>query len=144
MKILVSACLLGVNCKYNGGNNYQSVLKKLMKEHQLIPVCPESYGGLSVPREPAERVGERVVSRSGEDMTTQFLRGSHAMVQIADFFGCELAILKENSPSCGYGMIYDGTFSGTRVPGDGVFAEMLRKKEIPVIGESEIKNYFNL
>lgn len=144
MNILVSTCLLGVDCRYDGKNNYFPLLEKIREEHHLIPVCPESYGGLPVPRDPAEIIDGRVVSRSGKDVTEEFHRGADAMMALAKYYNCDLAILKERSPSCGSGRIYDGTFTKTLVPGDGIFASLLKEAGIPVIGESEIEEYFGL
>lgn len=143
MNILVSACLLGVSCRYDGRDNYCDLLDRLKGRHHLIPVCPESYGGLPIPREPSEIRGERVVSRSGENVTSQFHRGAEALMRLAEYFDCEFAVLKERSPSCGAGQIYDGSFSKKLTAGDGIFAGMLKSKGIQVIGESEIDFYFD-
>lgn len=139
-KAIVSACLLGVNCKYDGGSNClpEEKLAKLREEYELIPVCPEAYGGLTTPRAPSERQGSAVVSKLGADVTAEFERGAQAALYLAQLFGAELAILKENSPSCGSGTIYDGSFSGTLTEGDGVTAQLLKKHGITVIGESKI------
>lgn len=139
-KALISACLLGVDCRYDGGNNRMSdeKLEKLKAEYELIPVCPEAYGGLTTPRTPSERLDGMVLSKLGADVTEEFQKGAQAALYLAKLFGAELAILKENSPSCGSGTIYDGTFSGTLTPGDGVTAELLKKHGIAVIGESKI------
>ena len=139
-KALVSACLIGVECKYSGGSNVlpDEKLKKLMDEYELIPVCPEVYGGLTTPRDPSERQGEKVVSCKGADVTAQFEKGAQTALNMAKLFGAEIAILKENSPSCGSGTIYDGTFSLTLTEGDGVTAQLLKENGITVIGESEI------
>ena len=142
MNILVSACLLGVCCRYDGKHNYCPELQKIAERHRLIPVCPESYSGLPVPRDPAEIREGRVILKSGRDVTAEFQRGASCMMQLADFFGCEAAILKERSPSCGSGMIYDGTFSKTLTEGDGVFAHLAREAGIEIIGESEISRRF--
>lgn len=139
-KALVSACLIGAECKYSGGSNVlpEEKLKKLMDEYELIPVCPEVYGGLTTPRDPSERQGEKVVSCKGADVTAQFEKGAQTALNMAKLFGAEIAILKENSPSCGSGTIYDGTFSLTLTEGDGVTAQLLKENGITVIGESEI------
>lgn len=139
-KALISACLLGIDCKYNGGNNRlpEEKLGRLRESHELIPVCPECCGGLTTPRTPSERLGDRVVSKSGEDVTAQFCEGARAALRIAGFYGAKLAILKANSPSCGSGTVYDGTFTGTLVPGDGVTAEMLKAHGIKVIDENAL------
>ena len=139
-KALVSACLIGAECKYSGGSNLLSEekLEKLMDEYELIPVCPEVYGGLTTPRDPSERQGEKVVSSKGADVTAQFEKGAQTALCMAKLFGAEIAILKENSPSCGSGTIYDGTFSLTLTEGDGVTAQLLKENGITVIGESKI------
>lgn len=139
-KALISACLIGVNCKYSGGNNLlpEEKLQKLLDEYELIPVCPEAYGGLSTPRSPAERVGDRIISKDGKDVSKEYEKGAETALLLAKTFGAEIAILKENSPSCGCGTIYDGTFSGTLTDGDGVTAGKLKQNGISVIGESKI------
>ena len=143
MNILVSACLLGVECRYDGGHNYCGAADRLREKHHLIPVCPEVYGGLPVPRVPSEILGDRVVSREGRDVTEEFYRGARAMMHLARYFQCGLAVLKERSPSCGSGEIYDGTFSKRLVGGDGIFVRMLKEEGIPVIGESEIEDFLS-
>lgn len=137
-KILISACLLGVDCRYDGANNRlpDEVLSLLKKEYELVPVCPECYGGLTTPRTPSERLGDAVVSRDGADVTAQFERGARAALVLARLLDIKRTVLKENSPSCGCGTIYDGSFTGTLVSGDGVTAELLKKNGIEVIGES--------
>lgn len=139
-RALISACLLGVDCKYDGGNNRlpDEKLTRLKTEYELIPVCPEAYGGLTTPRAPSERLDGGVVSNTGRNVTAEFQRGAEAALRLAQLFEAETAILKENSPSCGCGTIYDGTFSGTLVPGDGVTAELLKAHGITIIGESKI------
>ncbi|MBQ6273331.1 MAG: DUF523 domain-containing protein [Oscillospiraceae bacterium] len=137
--LLVSACLLGVNCKYSGGNNAlpPETLTALEARYRLVPVCPERDGGLPTPRTPSERRGERVVNREGEDVTEAFRKGAAIALQTAEKAGCRLALLKERSPSCGSGRIYDGSFSQTLIPGDGVTAELLKEKGLAVYGETE-------
>lgn len=138
-KLLISACLLGENCKYNGGNNFVAAVELLKERYELIPVCPEQDGGLPTPRESSERLGDRVVSKSGNDVTVQFRRGAQHALDTALKNGCELALLKERSPSCGCGTIYDGTFTGTVIVGDGVTAELLKQHGITIYGESRIQ-----
>ena len=138
-KLLVSACLLGRNCKYNGGNNYTPAVETLKERYELVPVCPECFGGLPIPHEPSERVGDRVLSRTGEDVTEAFRRGAEKTLETAEKHGAALALLKERSPSCGFGAVYDGTFTGTVVPGDGVAAELLAKNGVAVYGESRVR-----
>ena len=143
-RLLVSACLLGFDCKYSGGNNALDgeILRALRKKWALVPVCPETAGGLGVPREPSERRGERVVSRSGKDVTGAFACGAETACRLCGRFGCETALLKENSPSCGYGTIYDGSFSGKLTAGDGLTAEMLRARGLEIFGESRVDELF--
>lgn len=139
MNILVSACLLGMHCRYDGNGVMQEEMKRLSKEHNLIPVCPEIYGGLSTPRDPAERVGERIITKAGHDVTAQYTKGAEEILALCKFYDCHYAILKERSPSCGYGKIYDGTFSGKLVDGNGVTAQLLSEQGVMVYGESRIE-----
>lgn len=138
MNILISACLLGVNCRYDGKSKFIEKVDSLKDKHNLIPVCPEIFGGLPTPREPAEIIGDRVLTKKGKDVTENYKRGAEEVLKLAKFFDCKLAILKERSPSCGYGKIYDGTFSGRLKDGNGVTAKLLIENGIKVIGESEI------
>jgi len=137
--ILVSACLLGINCKYNGGNNKIEGLKELLKNEILIPVCPEQLGGLETPRLPSETIqkneGRHVVDKKGNDLTVQFLKGGEETLKIAKMFNIKKAILKSNSPSCGCGNIYDGTFTGKIVEGDGITAAILKSNNIKIFNE---------
>lgn len=139
-KVLISSCLLGVNCRYDGGSNKlpDEKLKELREKYELIPVCPECYGGLTTPRIPSERRDGKVFSKLGVDVTGEFTKGAEAALYLAELLGAELAILKENSPSCGSGTIYDGSFSGKLKEGDGVTAELLKKHGITVVGEKSI------
>ena len=139
MKLLVSACLLGVCCRYDGASKAHPLAERLAEQHTLVPVCPEQLGGLPTPRPPAERRGGRVVTRSG-DVTEQYRRGAEEALKLCNLFGCEAAVLKERSPACGRGAVYDGTFTGTLTPGDGVTAELLAANGIPVYGESQIED----
>ena len=136
--LLVSACLMGFDCKYSGGNNAlpPETLEALRRSFRLIPVCPETAGGLPTPREPSERRGERVVSRDGRDVTAAFQKGAALTLRLAERYGAKRALLKCNSPSCGSGFVYDGSFSGTLIPGDGVTAELLKSQGISVVGEN--------
>ena len=134
--LLISACLVGYNCKYNGGNNAlpPEVLAALRERYRLIPVCPEAAGGLPTPRVPSERRGGSVVTRDGRDVTAAFRRGAEIAGKLAERTGARLALLKSGSPSCGSGMIYDGSFTGTLMPGDGVTAEYLKNKNLIIFG----------
>ena len=137
MKILVSACLLGVCCRYDGQAKPHEGALSLLGRHTLIPVCPEIYGGLATPRPAAERVGERVLTAQGGDVTAQYRRGAEETLRLGRLYGCEAALLKEHSPSCGSGVIHNGRFDGGLTPGDGVTAALLRANGIAVYGESE-------
>ena len=132
--IIVSACLAGYRCRYDGKIVPDEEIVALIKSGGAIPVCPEMMGGLPCPRVPAERTedGLRVVTREGKDVTEAFTSGAKEALRMAKLYGCEKAILKAKSPSCGCGQIYDGTFSGTLIEGDGVTADLFRKNGIAV------------
>ena len=136
--ILVSACLLGVCCRYDGESKPNSEVIALRDRFILIPICPEEDGGLPTPRTPSERVGDKVLMRDGRDVTENYLKGANLALAKAESFGCAAAILKARSPSCGKGKIYDGSFSGTLTERDGVCAELLIEKGIKVYTEEEI------
>ena len=138
MKILISACLLGACCRYDGASKAHPLAALLAERNTLVPVCPEQLGGLPTPRPPAERRGGKVVTQNG-DVTEQYRRGAEETLKLCKLFGCEAAVLKERSPSCGRGQVYDGTFSGTLTAGDGVTAELLAAHGILVYGESQIE-----
>ena len=143
-KIIVSACLLGENCKYNGGNNKCDDIIALAEKFEIIPVCPECFGGLPIPRVPSEIKDGRVYSKTGEDLTEAFLSGAEQTLYIAKEANAPCAVLKENSPSCGFGKIYDGTFSGKKIDGNGITAQLLYDNEIQIFGESQVKRLINL
>ena len=134
--LLISACLLGVSCRYDGQSKAVPGLERLQARYQLIPICPEQLGGLPTPRPPAERIGERVLTREGRDVTAEYRRGAEEVLRLARRFGCKKALLKERSPSCGHGEIYDGSFSGTLIPGSGVAAQWLESHGLEIFGES--------
>ncbi|WP_066716116.1 DUF523 domain-containing protein [Clostridium sp. Marseille-P299] len=138
MNILVSACLLGVPCRYDGQSKINESIYKLNEHHTLIPICPEQLGGLSTPRDSSERVGDKIITNNSKDVSDAFYLGAKQALYIAQTCHCKIAILKEKSPSCGNKMIYDGTFSGHLIPGMGVCAELLMKHGIKVYGESEL------
>ncbi len=125
MKIMVSACLIGENCKYDGGNNRSEKLLSFLRGHEVIPVCPEVLGGLPTPRVPSEIVGGEVVDRNGVPRDESFRRGAEKALEIARREKPDLVVLQSRSPSCGVNQIYDGTFSGKLIPGRGVFAKLL-------------------
>ena len=145
---LCSACLLGIKCRYNGKSKTNKKVLKLVKKEVLIPVCPEQLGGMATPREPAEIVGgdgrdvlkgeAKVVTKSGKDVTENFVKGARQVLKIAKLFGIKEAILKQKSPSCGCGKIHDGTFSGKIIKGYGATASLLKKHGIKVISEEEL------
>lgn len=144
--VLISACLLGVSCKYSGGDNCMNMelLEELKNHCQLVPVCPEQLGGLTTPRQPSEVCGSRVCMKNGTDVTLQYEKGACEALYLAQLFGCRCAILKARSPSCGSGEIYDGTFSGTLISGDGKTAELLKKHGIRVYTEQEVMDRYKL
>ena len=133
MKILVSACLLGQNCKYNAGNNYSEKVAKFTEGHEVIPVCPEVAGGLPTPRIPCEIVGGVVTNRDGESKDKEFRNGAELCLKKALEEKVDLAILQSRSPSCGVKQIYDGSFSGKLIEGQGVFAQLLVENGIKVM-----------
>jgi len=137
MKILVSACLLGLECRYNAESRPDARVLALAERHSLIPVCPEQLGGLATPREPAELCGGRVLTRSGADVTEPFERGAAGALKLAETLGCGCAVLKSRSPSCGRGRIHDGSFSSALVPGDGLTARKLLDAGIRVYTEDD-------
>lgn len=143
-KILVSACLIGVNCTYRGDNNLSLKLLELVDRFVFLPVCPEQLGGLPTPRPRAEvttsadwRAAKLVLDQFGNDVTQNYLRGAEEVLKIAKLSGVNIAILKSGSPSCGCRGIYDGTFSGVMVDGMGITAELLLKNGIEVYSEDE-------
>ena len=138
-KLLVSACLLGTPCRYDGKSKADARVQALVGKYEIVPVCTEQLGGLPTPRVPSERRGERVVTAGGRDVTAAYRRGAEAALALCQQNGCEAAVLKEKSPSCGCGQIYDGTFSGALTAGNGVPAALLLKHGIPVLGESHIE-----
>ena len=135
---MISGCLKGENCKYNGGNNYNEELMKMLSGHQLIPVCPEVLGGLPTPRIPAEIVNGTVMNRNGLSVDTAFRAGAEKALEIAKREQPDLIILQSRSPSCGVKEIYDGTFSGKRIAGQGVFAELAIRNGFKVVDAEEI------
>lgn len=131
--ILVSACLVGINCKYSGGNNYNEKIFNLVKEGKAIPICPEQLGGLKTPRLPAEIKNECVINKNNEDVTKEFVKGANEVLNLAKELGIKKAVLQPRSPSCGCGRIYSGNFDNTLVDGNGITADLLMKNGIEVI-----------
>lgn len=139
MKILCSACLLGLRCRYNGEAKPSESVLALLERHELIPVCPEQLGGLPTPRPPCERGADgRVRDKAGEDRTAAFERGAEETLTILRLTGCRAAILKAKSPSCGKGMIYDGSFTASLTPGNGSLAQKLLDEGLPVYTEEDL------
>ncbi|MBQ7065086.1 MAG: DUF523 domain-containing protein [Firmicutes bacterium] len=138
MKIMVSACLLGQNCKYNGGNNYSEKVAAFIRGHEVIPVCPEMEGGLPTPRLSCEIVHGRVVNTAGEDKDREFSEGAVICLRRAQENGIDLAILQSRSPSCGVNQVYDGTFTGHLTEGSGVFAALLRENGFRVVDVEDL------
>ena len=132
-KILVSACLLGTNCKYSGGNNYSEEVIEFLSNYEIIPVCPEQLGGLPTPRPASEIIGDKVINNEGNDVTQEYTKGAEETLKTAKLLGVKKALLKAKSPSCGNGKIYDGTFSGTLIDGDGITTKLLKENNIEVI-----------
>lgn len=135
--ILISACLLGVNCKYNGSNNYVGLVEELKKKYNLIPICPENLGGLSTPRIPSEILEDKVINQSGIDVTKEYELGAKKALDIAIKNNCHIAVLKEKSPSCG-NITYDGTFSHTIINRNGITNKLFRENNIKIYNELEI------
>ena len=143
MKILVSACLLGDKCKYNGGDNFNEKVVEFVKNNEIVKVCPEVLGGLSIPRIPCEIKSGQVMTKDGTLCTAQFHQGAQKALKMALEKNIDFAILKSRSPSCGKDKIYDGTFSGTLVKGNGIFAELLMQNGIKIFSEEEIDGIQN-
>ena len=137
-KILISACLVGDKVRYDGKHNQIDKIDQLLEKYELVPFCPEVEGGLKTPRTPSERVKDRVKMKDGKDVTYNFQTGAELALNICLYLGIRIAILKENSPSCGVHKIHDGTFTGKLKDGMGVTAELLTRKGIKVISENEI------
>jgi len=145
--IIASACLCGINCKYNGENNLNNGIEELFSQGEVIPVCPEQLGGLTTPREVKEISGgtgaqvlqgtAKVIGPSNSDSTEQFIRGANETLNIALNANIQVAVLKSKSPSCGLGKIYDGSFSHRLIDGNGVTAELLIRNGIKVYNENE-------
>ena len=138
MKIAVSACLLGHNCKYSGGNNRSQKVLDYIEGHEVIPVCPEVTGGMPTPRVPVELKDSKAINRDGEDVTEFFQRGVEKTMEKLDGQNIDLAILQPRSPSCGCKQIYDGTFTKTLIDGKGMFAQALADAGIPMIDGDDV------
>ncbi len=151
--IVVSACLAGLEVKYNGSHNLNKKINEWFKEKKAIPLCPEVLGGLSIPREPAEIVGgsgedvldgkARVVTNTGQDVTIEFIKGAEETLKIVKEAGANIIIMKERSPSCGSNMIYNGNFNGEKTAGNGVTAALLKRNGIIVVSEENYEQFFD-
>lgn len=138
--VIVSTCLFGIPCRYDGKSVAdETLIQKISAVCHPIPFCPEVYGGLTTPRDPAERIGDKVISNHGKDVTGEYMRGAKECLRLAKMMGCQYALLKSRSPSCGKGTIYDGTFSGKLTEGDGVTAELLMKNGITVFDSDHVE-----
>ncbi|OPL09266.1 MAG: hypothetical protein AVO33_07320 [delta proteobacterium ML8_F1] len=137
MKYIVSSCLMGMDCKYDGGNNFNQAVADFLKDKDYILACPEQLGGLKTPRDPSEIAGEEVYTIQGVRLTPAFEKGAKEALKLVGLFGCTHGILKENSPSCGVHTVYDGTFSHKKIPGQGVTARVLQEAGLPIRSEKD-------
>ncbi len=142
MKIMVSACLLGDNCKYNGKNNFNKELIDFLKNYEVIKICPEVMGGLSIPRIPSEIKDNLVINKNNIDVTSFFEKGAIKSLEIAKENNIKIAILKDGSPSCGSNKIYDGTFTNNKINGVGITTKLLKENGITVLNENSYIEYF--
>lgn len=140
MKVGVSACLVGKNTKYDGGNNYNKYVLEYLKDKEVVLICPEVFGGLPTPRIPSEQINDKVINSNNEDVTRQFVDGANEALKRLQQQNVNVVILKERSPSCGYKKIYDGTFSKTIIDGNGVFAKLAIENGFIIYTESDIEN----
>ncbi len=139
--ILVSACLMGESCRYDGCSKPSETVINKLKGHNVIPICPEVMGGLSTPRCPSEIVGDKVLMENGRDVTLEYQKGAEIALKAAQENKWEIAVLKSRSPSCGKGLIYDGTYTKTLTKGNGICASLLIKNWITVLDEREIEEF---
>ena len=137
-KILISSCLIGNNTKYNGKNNYIKEIEQLKLKYELIPICPEVLGGLSIPRDPSEINNDKVISINGKDVTKEFNIGANKALNIALLNNIKYALLKDGSPSCGNTYIYDGTFKNNKIDGIGITTKLLQSRNIKIYNENNI------
>lgn len=140
MKVGVSACLVGKNTKYDGGNNYNKYVIEYLKDKEVVLICPEVFGGLPTPRIPSEQINDKVINSKNEDVTKQFVDGAQEALKRLQQQNVNVVILKERSPSCGYKKVYDGTFSKTIIDGNGVFAKLAIENGFIIYTESDIEN----
>jgi len=136
--ILVSACLAGIKCRYDGKDNANDKVIQMVKNGVAIPICPEQLGGLQTPRIPAEIIENKIINKKGENLTSKFKKGAKETLRIAELVNCQKAILKQRSPSCGYGKIYDGSHTGKIIEGMGFTARVLSQKGITILTEEDL------
>ncbi|MDP8203780.1 MAG: DUF523 domain-containing protein [Candidatus Tenebribacter mawsonii] len=136
--ILVSACLAGIKCRYDGNDNANNKVMEIVKKGFAIPVCPEQLGGLQTPRVPAEIIKDKIINKLGEDVTSQFVKGAKETLRITKLFNCKKAVLKQSSPSCGYGKIYDGSHTSKIIEGMGLTAKLLFQNGIIILTEEDL------
>ena len=136
-RVLISACLLGLKCRYDGLSKENKDIINMLDKFEFIPVCPEIFGGLETPRVASEKIGKSVINKSGLDVTSNYKRGAEETLRLCKLYNCDIAVLKSKSPSCGKGLIYDGTFSGNLVLGNGITAQLLIDNGIQVYTEEE-------
>lgn len=142
-KIGVSACLIGINSKYNGQNNYNEAVMNYLKDKEYVTICPEVLGGLSIPRIPSEIVGDKVFNKKKIDVTNCFTQGASIALELLKKENVEIIILKTNSPSCGYKKIYDGSFTNTLIAGNGIFAKLAIQNNFKIYTEKDIEALMN-
>ena len=140
MKYAISKCLLGYNCKYDGKNNLREKLKELEKNNEVILICPEVFAGLPIPRIPFELKDNKAINKEGTDITDKVIEGCTKTLKLIIENNVDIVILKENSPSCGVNYIYDGTFTHTKISGEGLLTQMLKKHNIKVISDVDFLN----
>jgi len=139
--IIVSACLAGIRCRYDGKDNLCPQVRELVEDGKAIPLCPEQLGGLPTPRVPAEITDEKVINMNGIDVTENFRKGARETLKVAKLVNCRIAILKSNSPSCGFGKIYDGTFSNKLTEGNGFTSSLLAQNGIKIFSENTLPEF---
>ena len=139
MKILISACLLGENCKYNGGNNYNPAVAEFVKKQDVLPICPEMMAGMGCPRTPIEIVDGVLMDRNGNNVDAAMREAVVQAMEMIRKENIQCAVLQSRSPTCGVNQIYDGSFSGKLIPGSGVLAQALKDEGYRVIDAEDIK-----
>ena len=141
-RVLISACLLGLKCRYDGLSKENKDIINMIDQFEFIPTCPEVFGGLPTPRVPSEIKGDKVINKDGLDVTSNYLRGAEETLRLCRLYNCDIAVLKSKSPSCGKGLIYDGSFSGNLIEGNGITTQLLINNGIKVYTEEEFISKF--